>query len=650
MKKRLQQCRVKIWPVACRAQRGAALVVALIILLLVSILSVTGANQALLGEKMASNQYTQTKAFLAAEAGVSQALKTANNSAAAIAQAIASGDTKTINDTWGALISSGWQPVDSNSSANPLTVAQYRLSAAVDNANCPYTPSSGNQCWWLPAKDILQVKSQGRMANGATRKLVVEIKPAQQGEPPFSAGLVGREGVSITAGSKIDTYDSRLGGYGELVTDASGNTYTNSNSSQDGGAYLQSAVTKTCTADSTTMLSGYSPVYGDVLAVGDLIGNGQSPVHGNIHANGAIDLALTVDGNVTSGGNLTIESGASIGKTTLVGGDLYDGGATSGKVYVYGNANFSTSSSTNMSVAAGGDVYVDNSARPPPSILAGGQITGPVSKSTYKSGATTLGLPSISPVPADQPECSQHPETLLSQKFSKAQNDPENKLLSTWLSDKGCSEGSCFTENGTTFSMIGQGNGGNNTLTLGAKGVKTVLTVNSNLTTTGNLGTLLVKGFVTLVVKGNLSLGDRTTLDITPQSALTVLVTGRVTFSNGSTMKVEGLGTQGEGFVRENDGNPIPAFSVYSSYQGGGSGSPGIDISGYNDTYGAIYAPLTNVSVGGSGDLYGSVVARTVNISGSGQIHYDEALGTVHVGSGSSSTAAKLISWQQIQG
>ena len=59
---------------AVRRQRGAALVVGLILLAVLTLLAVAGMNSASLELVMAGNMQTQEKAFQTAEAGIEQAM------------------------------------------------------------------------------------------------------------------------------------------------------------------------------------------------------------------------------------------------------------------------------------------------------------------------------------------------------------------------------------------------------------------------------------------------------------------------------------------------------------------------------------------------------------------------------------------------
>ena len=66
--------RIEHWVVAS-SQKGSALILALLILVVLTVVGITGANQALLQERMAGNSVYNTRSFLAAEDAVSSAFE-----------------------------------------------------------------------------------------------------------------------------------------------------------------------------------------------------------------------------------------------------------------------------------------------------------------------------------------------------------------------------------------------------------------------------------------------------------------------------------------------------------------------------------------------------------------------------------------------
>lgn len=623
-----------------RGQRGAVLVIGLIILLLVSLISVTGANRTLLSEKMASNQYTQTNAFLAAEAGISEAVQVANTST--VAQAVAGGSTDAIKTAWDA----AWANQNvSLSEPNPIGGgATFNISPV----------NSG--VYWNPTNKTFEVESKGSVSTDggdalSTRTLIAHISPAALSRPnsPFLSAVVGQQGVTLNGGSGIDIYNSSYGAYGTKVT-VDGNTFKNSSIDS---VQLSGLAARTCTVDGLISLSGNSPVYGDLIGTGGLEATGATPVYGNIHVNSDADFNGHVYGNLTAGGKVTLGNASTVEGDTLSGGNLSAAGTLKGDAYVYGNINFTNSSSTKSAstVTATGDVNFNYPSPPPQTIIAGGSINYPqynsqANPSGYSDHVTNITLPAITPVTSNQSDCTtfQHSDNL-SQMFDTVRNDSNAQFLSDWLDANQCtSRHVCYSQSNGNITLNSVNYSGN--LTIGTGGQQTMLKVAGNVTTGGILANLYIDGDVTLLVDGNFNLGGRTTLHIGASDSLKLLVTGTTTLSSGSNLQVDGP------FVRtDSNGQPAPAVAVYSKYDTSTSGGYGVTVAGANSSYIAVYAPKATVNITGSGDIYGSVVAQKIDQSGSGAIHYDEALKNVTVGSGSSSsTAAKLVSWQQIQG
>lgn len=69
----------KVHAISLRRQRGAALVMALVILLILTLLGITAMGTSSLQEKMAGNIQEATRAFEAAESGLNQALNDASS-------------------------------------------------------------------------------------------------------------------------------------------------------------------------------------------------------------------------------------------------------------------------------------------------------------------------------------------------------------------------------------------------------------------------------------------------------------------------------------------------------------------------------------------------------------------------------------------
>ena len=627
-------------------QQGAVLVVAMLILLLLSMISLSSADQSILQERMASNQHTQANSFLAAEAGITAAKQVAND--VAIEEAASGGDADAIESAWVAKISQyeSWNAVGGKTGA-----AEFRISRI-----------DGREDYWDEDTKTFDVLSQGRLKigphGGASRALGARITPAQSSiatSSPFLSALLGREGVSISASGRIDTYNSDYGAYDEDVT-VDGETFTNNNSKSDSGK-LEGVSARTCTFDATINLSGYAPIYGDVLGTGNLVSQGSPQVYGKVRVNGDANFNGYVYGNFTAGGNADLGTNAHIIGNVRAGGYFRSNGNVSesdseaegtvaqGTVTVDGDATFTSASVTAGAVTAGGDVAVDNTSSPPPSIRAGGRVNSKAAHDNYIGNlpSSELDIPGIVPVDSSQAECGSEQNSVVAERFFEVRNDSRTRLLSDWLVENGCSAGSkaCFLQSNGDIDL----NGNNQPLALGTSGKQTLLELPGALGTTGSLAELDIRGDVTLLVGGDFDLGDRTTLNMGSTGTLTLMVTGKTTFSRGSKIVLEG------GFVRENtNGESVPAILVYSTYESDGTYDPGVVLSGYNDAYIAVYAPDASVDVAESGDIYGSVVANEIAMTGSGAIHFDEALKRISFGESTDSelTDARITSWWEL--
>lgn len=643
-------------------QSGAALVVSMLILTLLSMITLSSADQSVMQERMASNQHSQANTFLAAEAGIIAAKGIANDKT--VKEAVLSGDADAIESAWRAKIGphEGWSAVGGITNA-----AEFRIS-----------PIGGRDHYWDEETKTFGIFSRGRLttrqSSRATRTLGARIAPAQRtrsgGSSPFVAAVVAKNTIDLGGGAQIDSYNSNYGAYGSQIT-AKGNTFTNRSSVADNGN-LSGLSARTCAADATIRLSGYSPIYGDVIGTGDLLTKGGTPVYGNIHVNGDADFNSHVYGNLIVGGNTEIGTASIVEGNVQTGGYFYSSGRVTetddtgsvarGTVTAGGEARFSSASVTDGKVTAGGDVNVDNTGAPPPVIRAGGEITLPPNNNFGGSitgnyvgnlSPAELKIADIQPVAASDADCSTwqrgDPGAALAAEFSALRQNPATLELAEWLDAQGCSH--CYQQGSNGFAFTGGGTNTNgqyesetNTV-VGAAGQTTLLHVPSNVSNNGELQRLTIRGHVTLLVDGNFTISGGVTIDVGSSATLTLMVTGRTTLSSGTSV------ASTSNFVRAGpNGDKRPAISVYSTYVSSDSSDAGVTVGGYNSSYIAVYSPTATVNVSGSGDIYGSVVAGEVRLSGSGDIHYDEALEEVAVDGSSETTTtdAWLVGWWQM--
>jgi hypothetical protein len=149
--------RTRLKPLLRRSQQGAALVIGLILLMVLTLLAISGMNSASLEFIMAGNEQYRANAFQAAEAGIEQSLVLGNFNPGAIAQTLAGATTA--SDSWAATIQppANSQPMTLVNGSNGSIVNIYffdtvSTGTAVRGAQAINTqgvavmsPASGNQ-------------------------------------------------------------------------------------------------------------------------------------------------------------------------------------------------------------------------------------------------------------------------------------------------------------------------------------------------------------------------------------------------------------------------------------------------------------------------------------------------------------------------
>ncbi len=120
---------------------------------------------------------------------------------------------------------------------------------------------------------------------------------------------------------------------------------------------------------------------------------------------------------------------------------------------------------------------------------------------------------------------------------------------------------------------------------------------------------------VTMIVKGNLSIGSTAQLQIDSGVNVTIYTTGSVD-----------LGGHG---VANGNSNPS-SLIIYSSTTN--SSPNGVQVTGGSNFVGAIYAPLGDVSLAGNTQFYGAMRGKNLDNGGTAGFHYDENLGTLSGG------------------
>jgi len=119
---------------------------------------------------------------------------------------------------------------------------------------------------------------------------------------------------------------------------------------------------------------------------------------------------------------------------------------------------------------------------------------------------------------------------------------------------------------------------------------------------------IIIEGDVTLIIEVDFSMAGHSTIQITPDSSLTIYMMGKK------------LGIAGHAILNETG-------LASSMMILGGPECENIKLSGNGDITACVYAPEANIKItGNSAGIYGAVVGNNVTLSGNGSMHYDEAL------------------------
>ncbi|ENO3941447.1 DUF7305 domain-containing protein [Aeromonas veronii] len=278
-----------------QGQRGAVLLVVLVVSLLSSLLVFTSIQENQLQTRLSGNFHKKINAQLSAEQGM-------NESYRALHQAL---DAEPRIE-WAQLV----QKVPSKGEG---AMAGSRFS--IDQLDA----SAGSK---------LALQSHGRYLEGNASLNALFALKREPGNLIFQDSVVACEGLSLSGSGFIDSYDSRKGKYGG----------TNIN---------QNAKVATVSDKANVVLDGNSPIWGDVRATGTVTLNGSSPISGNVNAGSDViispssDKIVRVSGNVKGGGSLTLKGGRIGGQVAVNGNVSMDWGTSidSGKLS-YGGAGF----------------------------------------------------------------------------------------------------------------------------------------------------------------------------------------------------------------------------------------------------------------------------------------------------------------------
>jgi len=669
-------------------QRGSVLIVALILMIGATLLTIAEFKSSMMQEKMTSNQYAKENARLAAEQGAARARAWINGlsvvdwntwMADPVNNPAWSSDPESVSVAT-AVAASGGKVVDKsngNSTEHGKGKGLHAEGMGTGKGEYKGIPSTGSGSsflvggglYWIDPSEIKQDPSDsdyalltvhGAIKDDTSDKLLAEAelivrarKPTQSTGTP-NPGVYACNALSLSGSGKIDSFDSRLGAYGDFFTNDDGGQEQNS---------LRTNVTISTISDQATgALSGSSPIYGDLIFTGPQLGmSGGTPVYGDIYAEGNISMDGSIgdlDGDGTRDGTIYARGDVNFGTASAVqdvqaGGDVSVSGTINGELAAGGNIALDSSSNTSA-VSAVGNITIGATGTPPSSATAGGTVSWPdwwqwdaekqALTSNYQSnaGPTAPNIPSVyDPSKVCDDQGARDANGNLGEMFTNAMSGASSMADVIPDTDDNPPNGPDYGisgNKGNGYSLSGPGTTGN-ALELGAADTATQIHVDSNLTTSGDLAAININGDVTLVVDGNFNLGDNTQLNIQDGASLTLYVTGKTTLSAGTNMT-------SSNFIRTDaDGNPTPAVKIISAYQSSDQNDTGVEISGANDTDAVIYAPYAATNIAASGDVSGSVHTKYLNISGAGGFHYDEALGVLGGSGGGNPTPGKLTGW-----
>lgn len=445
-----------------------------------------------------------------------------------------------------------------------------------------------------------EIESLGqRHGEHANHRLVArfELRPAAK-ESIFQNAVTGCKGVNLSGSGSVDSYDSSKGTYEETK-------------SHDGDVH-------TVVGDADVVLSGHSPIKGDVEASGVIYLKGSSPVLGDVRSNTGVDISpsssgIRVEGNVYSRGFFTHRGGKIQGYVRTMGDAKMEWGAEilnqngdAFDIQYTGNGQFKD---TGLQVQDGVH-YSDAKFRVADLVVEPVKVYDPDS-------------PDYDPARPNK-ECD--PLALPFNMDSII--DPNNDFSSLNVGAQQIlhfkPKQAVYERNGSSVYVakehtiyLFQGVEQN----LGTATEKTQLAFPFKGLKLGSDGKIKISGGdVIWLIDGDLKLTGDTHIWIEKESSLTVFTTGKV--SIGASAKVI---AEQEGLTKK---SKLPVFSVYSSFDG----PNGFVFSGASSLYAAIYSPLTSILLNGSGQLYGTVRGASITGTGGTGIHFDQALKNSGIG------------------
>ncbi|MDP2560264.1 hypothetical protein [Psychrobium sp. 1_MG-2023] len=626
-------------------QQGYTLVSVLIMSLMAGTVVLSSLQSSVIQERLTGNFQKKINARLLAEKGVFDTLDSMTTT-------LSANPTSTIQELVAAL------PTDAHGN---ITGQGHQLSDLAYAVNLSHAGSE------------LTLTSKGSRFEGLSQlNAIFELQgSASSKTSPFADGIIGCEGVDISASGSIDSYNSALGDY--HITTNKG----------------KEAVVKTVTSSGLISLSGASTIEGDVFATHSLALKSGATIDGDVFANGNVTLPSSSDihGNVTLRGNYKQSSGT-VGGTihangtvtlneTKLGGNLKSRGivnitgnkitgsilsqqdVTLTRVLTVGGGVQTHGKYTQIGgvvsngVRAKGNVHLKESAQISNDDL---RYNGIGTFYTHSLGygvspyaqEVPLNLPDVAEVVALPTDDSEATETtgstcdVHSIEFEVLTVDASaDNAKDLTISGSGTGDIYLLSDAIGDFSL---NNGSQSSpskiitpVTADFLGVNHKFLAYDNVTIKGHLK-VAPGANVMMYVKGNFKMSGSSSLTIPDNSSLTLVIKGAVEIGGGAQVytPAKGITTTGQ-----------PVFSIYSSYSG-----TGIDITGGTESiYAAIYAPKTDITISSDVAFKGSVLGNKVTVSGDGGLHYDTALSKAKVvGNPSGGSGQKLVfkGWKTI--
>ncbi|GAB2778376.1 hypothetical protein GCM10027040_00760 [Halomonas shantousis] len=552
-------------------QRGAALIIVLVLLTVSIMLGISSMQSSLIDERMAGNYRESTQAQMAAEAGLS-----------------------VFNDVLqqNSVLKENLASWAHEGSDNEFSLDGFHYNKLLDKH------SSLEILRVMKVNDHqFFVESEGRsgaykQGKRETKRVAVAYYNVRARDEGGLSGYTACENLNLNI-DLIDSYDSRVGSYGGSnarhsladigVTSPKG---TNVNITRGGTQIYGNLVSRSDIA----ITGGGSSITGNVQANGNVSVSGSSSISGNIVSGGSVRLNQSnVGGDIVSVGDITMEGwGATVNGNVTSGENLYtgEGGLVKGNAAVAGSVN-----------TAGWDKRIYGLAQAKEFISAGG---GGVDRQV-----PNRELASISPVDVDKLESQDCDfvnlkEAMLGLSTVQSSND-------------------LIVNNGKEYKIHPGMNGSvvsnDNFVFMGEE--SSVIRLSS--LSVGGGAYFEVNGGkpIVLFIDGDVDIGDGATFKVSGKgTSLKIVTNGRFKQSLDRNKFIIDVSTSSGSNVVDDSNSPV--LSLYTTKD--------VDISGDAKFYGAIYAPYSEVRVQAGGGFYGAMHAKSLNVSGGGGAHFDEAL------------------------